>query len=259
MTNIITYPNNFNISIPETTFEYWYKNNGNNCVFIKNMILNSSPETYISCPGHNTIWEYDTVSYFMSIINKINNPVIIDVGAQIGLYSLLAKNYPTSKWHSFEPYKESFNLLNDNLKYNDITNVSTYNLALSNIKGKSFLHVPKKGSGRGGMNSLGSNIGRINPNLCDKVEINSDTIDNIFNNIKVDIIKIDVEGWELNVLLGGETIIKKYKPILLIEYYNKNMQTCGIIPQQLDSFLDKYNYKKIYDDSMGERVYISES
>ena len=91
------------------------------------------------------------------------------------------------------------------------------------------------------------------------MEFNTDTIDNIFNKIKVDIIKIDIEGWELNVLFGGENIIKTHRPILLLEYYNKIMQTCGIIPSQLYSFLNKYNYKLIYDDLMGKRVYVSES
>jgi len=107
---------------------------------------------------------------------------ILDIGTQQGLYTLLAKFYPNTKWYSFEPFKFSYDLLNSNLIYEDILNVSTYNIALSNKIGEDILYVPiDTADGRGGLNALAKNTnGRINLKNCDKIKIKTDTIDNLF-------------------------------------------------------------------------------
>ena len=80
--------------------------------------------------------------------------------------------------YSFEPYKFTYDLLNDN-----ITNVKTYNIGLSDKVGKSILNVCLSGDG---LNTKGSNPLRFN-------DINPIDIEtNIFYNNNI---KIDTEGW----------------------------------------------------------------
>lgn len=90
---------------------------------------------------------------------------------------------------------------------------------------------------------MGSNPLRFN-NIT-PIEIETDTLDNIFydNNIKVDFIKIDTEGWEYYILKGGEKTIKTFKPIIQLEYSEINMKQCDINPEQLLNYINELGYK----------------
>ena len=76
--------------------------------------------------------EYDVDSF------KINqNDIVIDVGAHIGLFSLLVSQFcKTGKIFSFEPIRENFDLLVSNLELNHIENVFPFNVAVSKNSGK---------------------------------------------------------------------------------------------------------------------------
>jgi len=190
----------------------------------------------------------------MKKIELNKNSTILDVGAQQGLYSMLSKFYPDTKWHSFEPYKFSYDLLNSHLEYEKISNVSTYNIALSDKKEERYLYVPKRKGDKGGLNCIAQQNGRINLDDCDKILIKTDTIDNLFLNEHIDIIKMDVEGFELNVLKGGLKTITKCRPCILIEYMPYNMKTCGITSNQVDEFFRNINYNFVQLE-FGERFY----
>ena len=76
------------------------------------------------------------------------------------------------------------------------------------------------------------------------MKINVDTIDNLFyeNDILVDFIKIDTEGWEYFILQGGEKTIQKYKPFIQIEWCEMNMKQCNV---------DMHEFRRYIDDKMG--------
>jgi len=246
MSYIINYPNEKKIEIPQKNIDSWYDVNGDNNVFIVNKIYNGRK---------NSVWEWDAIKFFMERLAKTPNAIVLDVGAQQGLYSLLAKIYPETIWHCFEPYKFSYELLNSNLKHNDIKNATTYQTALSNVKGNDVLFVPREKGRRGGLNCLAKNTnGRINLSSCDKINVKTETIDNLFINTPINYIKIDIEGFELNVLMGGVNTIKKYRPYVLMEYSPINMKTCNINPGDVDAFFRNLNYKWIRVDAE-ERFY----
>lgn len=163
--------------------------------------------------------------------------------------------FPKTTWYSFEPYESSYELLNSNLQYNNITNVSTYKIGMSNIKGTDILFVPNKKEEKGGLNCLARKIdGRINLHQCEQIYIETDTIDNLFINTPINYIKIDIEGFELNVLIGGINTISKYRSFILMEYNHINMKTCDITPNMVDNFFIKLNYNYIIIDDE-ERFY----
>ena len=71
--------------------------------------------------------------------------------------------------------------------------------------------------------------------------------DNIFyeNDIPVDFIKIDTEGWEYFILQGGEKTIQKYKPFIQMECSKTNMRQCNVNMDEFERYiLDTMGYKK---------------
>ena len=82
--------------------------------------------------------------------------------------------------------------------------------------------------------------GRINVDGDMDVEI--DSMDNIFKNIPIDFVKIDVEGFEYEVLLGAEEVIKKYKPKFIIETHPKYLEDLGSSEEEVISFMEKHGY-----------------
>jgi len=246
MTCIINYPHGKSINIPQINIDKWYSENGDNNVFMVNKI-------YLG--RKNSVWEWNALQFFMERLSGTPNAVILDIGAQQGLYSLLASFFPKTTWYSFEPYESSYELLNSNLQYNNITNVSTYKIGMSNIKGTDILFVPNKKGEKGGLNCLArKNDARIKLDQCEQIHIETDTIDNLFINTPINYIKIDIEGFELNVLLGGINTILKYRPFILMEYNHVNMKTCDITPNMVDNFFIKLNYNYVIIDDE-ERFY----
>lgn len=147
----------------------------------------------------------------LHILNDIvpRGRVAIDVGANKGVYTWLLADL-ASQVHAFEPNPKAYQWLDRSLP----KNVSTYPLALSDTEGQSTLFLPQRG--RGYSNQMGSlnSIKAEFPHAAVPVEIR--TLDSFaFEN--VGFIKIDVEGFEAEVLKGAEETLKRCKPALLVE------------------------------------------
>jgi len=150
------------------------------------------------------------------IINNIKeSDVVLDVGANLGWMTCLFAS-KAKKVHAFECNSEVYNQLVCNVHLNNFKDkTSLYEIALSDKKGESeFTRYAHSGHGH-----LESNV-RYNT-YKDTVKVKTDTIDNIISE-KVDFIKVDVEGFEYNVLKGAKNTISKYKPDIFLEYNNNN-------------------------------------
>jgi FkbM family methyltransferase len=161
-------------------------------------------------------WEPELNDIFKRYINK--NSIVVDIGASIGINTIKMSKF-AKKVYSFEPFTQSFELLNTNISINNLDNVETFNYGLGNeeknIDKMWFGFLNKKKN----MGTL-----RINKlyNLYNEpvdVNIKIKKLDNILNE-PIDFIKIDVEGFENEVLLGAMNIITKYKPIIIMENWN---------------------------------------
>jgi FkbM family methyltransferase len=218
--------------------EYCYFNNNNYSFFISEDTLKLTPYTFMQ---NNELWENDSIEEFYKQISTTEEYNIIDIGAQSGLYSLYAKYLPLSTFYSFEPYTPTFHLLNQNIELNNITNVKTYNMGLSNKKDKIILNTC---SSHNGLHPVGKTPLRFND--IEPIEINVDTLDHLFydKDISVHFIKIDTEGWEYNILLGGIKTIKKYKPVIQLEWNETNMKQCDVDQSQLNNLINELGYDK---------------
>lgn len=146
---------------------------------------------------------------------KIN---IIDIGANVGFFSLyIAKKYPDSRIFSFEPFPDTFLRLNEHIKLNNINNIKTYNIAVSDFDGKSkFYSFEWSGCNTlidGEFDESQSKVTEVN---CVKFE----KLRELTSAGKFDFAKIDCEGSEYPMLLNSseESIkaVKKY----IIEVHN---------------------------------------
>lgn len=168
----------------------------------------------------------------LKIWNEINkkNGIYIDVGAHTGIYTLCSLiNNPKNIVISIEPSYINYIRLVNNLRINNLPSNDCFNFAASNKDG--FTEFENKTT----TNFL-SQAGKINPKSKNKIK--SIVLDNFeFNktSLAVNCIKIDTEGYEIEVLEGSEKIINQYSPDILIELNERSANKCF-------SFLKKFNY-----------------
>ena len=202
-----------------------------------------SKDTLIKTPhtfNNGVMWEEESIKYFYNCVPVDKKVNILDVGAQSGLYSLYAKFLPMATFYAFEPFTPTFDLLQENIQLNNISNINTFNMGLSDKKGTTVLSTSLS---HNGLHTLG------NPLRFDDVldfEIEVDTIDNLFydKEVPLDFIKIDTEGWEYFILKGGEKTIKKYKPLIQLEWNDVNMKQCNVNKAMLNSYIEELGYVK---------------
>lgn len=162
-------------------------------------------------------------------------PIMIDIGANIGLFSLnILSSVPTIKIHAFEPGEHQAMLLSKTIQKNNLQErLILYKLALGNKSGKTkfYIHDSSDCSGDGFIDTLRS--GKTYP-----IEVIQETLDSWWkkeNCIEIDVIKIDTEGAELLVLQGGMEMIKACRPKILLEINSANLKS---YPYGVDEIID---------------------
>lgn len=176
-----------------------------------------------------------------SLVNS--HSVIIDIGSNIGATALqLAQRSPHGFVYGFEPDKSNYKRACENISLNKFSNIHLENFGLGNKDEKLKLFQ---------VNHLNPGMNRILLNGNDKLpyeEIEIKTLDSYVkeNNIKkIDIIKIDVEGFENQVLLGASETIKKNMPLLFVEVIDKNLKENDSSALKLFNQLKEFGYKSI--------------
>lgn len=163
--------------------------------------------------------------YIQEILGAIKNmgkePTAVDIGANLGLFSYLMSRY-SQKVIAIEPQPKLARYLTQVLP----KNVSILNLAVSDHDGIAQMLIPKvKGLiGSSAQQDALATIEAANPITnqvdTDHIDVPIKTLDEILAKYpQIDFIKIDVEGHELAVLNGAKNILRKIKPIFMIELY----------------------------------------
>jgi FkbM family methyltransferase len=173
--------------------------------------------------------------------------VFIDIGANIGLYTILAGNAigPTGKIYSFEPCARTFSRLLENVQINNLKNVTCFQVAVSDIKGIKLLYATT--NYWDAWNSLSKPTGNVNSEVKTEI-VNTITVDEFAKEYKIidkiTMIKIDVEGWEFKVLKGAyETLNSKKSPIIILEFNKEALISAGYSCSELEKYLKEIGYK----------------
>ena len=174
-------------------------------------------------------------------IKDLSEPVVIDIGANIGTFTTwMAKAFPKGKIHSFEPQRAVFQMLSGNAAINNLYNVYTYNMGLGKENTMVEFEEPNYFEKNDfGTFSLVQDI--ITEKTNNKIVVQINTLDwfvECYKIPKVHLLKVDVEGMDLDVLIGGSKTIKKHLPIIFIEHCD-NRKT---ILDDIKEFLNQYEY-----------------
>jgi FkbM family methyltransferase len=189
-------------------------------------------------------WEKISMKYWMMLSR--NAKVVLDIGANTGVYSLCAKAInPSSKVYAFEPLKQMFTklVLNNEINHYDIACIEK---AASDKNGKTVIYE----TGIDHVAAASLNIEtRQYGDLDVETEIDAITLDSFieeYNIEKVDLVKMDVETHEPNVLEGYKKFLKQHRPDLLIEVLTDE------VGHKLQEILDGLNYHYFnIDDKKG--------
>ncbi|MFE3164434.1 FkbM family methyltransferase [Streptomyces sp. NPDC059224] len=138
---------------------------------------------------------------------------IADVGAHVGYFSMIAAHAsPKAKVHSFEPVDQIHSRLSVNVRSNGVPNVKLYQAGVSSEPGWADISVRFSGN----LLSTGSTLEGAAPDAQLK-RIRLVTLDEVFADTKLDLVKIDVEGHEMSVLHGARQVLKRDRPTLVLE------------------------------------------
>ena len=170
------------------------------------------------------IWQYQEIfAYnFYAFNTVLESPVIYDCGANIGTSVLFfSKNYPKAKIIAFEASPYIFSILKRNVEINKITNVTAHQNAVW-IKDET-LEFGEEGADSGSIHSR-ADVKKVKVQALDFLKI-------LENEKRIDLLKIDIEGAEMQLLPHISPIFHKVEKIF-IEYHSFNDQE-----QKLDELL----------------------
>lgn len=181
--------------------------------------------------------EYDRLT--RQVIKKIvnNNSVCVDVGCHKGeILDLFLKNAPAGNHFAFEPLPYYYERLVR--KYGDSCKILPY--ALSDHDGISGFQFVKNAPAFSGIRRRKYNV--ETPEI-EEIEVEVKQLDDIIpGHIKIDLIKIDVEGGEYQVLRGAQKLLNKDQPVVIFECGIGASDYYGTNPAELFQFLKKLNF-----------------
>jgi FkbM family methyltransferase len=139
---------------------------------------------------------------------KSQKPLLFDVGAHVGEYTALFKSrFPDGSAHCFEPSRRHFDLLRE--KSASLSNIELHCCALGSEEGEATLYRPSAVSGLASLTKRRLDHFSIDMEIQEKVQVT--TLDRVVEDRgigHIDLLKIDVEGHELDVLRGAKEMLE---------------------------------------------------
>ncbi len=170
-------------------------------------------------------WEKMETIIIQEYIKK--GMVVVDVGANIGYYSLLAARLvgKAGRVYAFEPAPENYATLTKNIEMNGYMNIVPVQKAVSNKNGVAQLFIDAK-------DPLFHRL-QDSENTQNTIEVSTVTLDDFFRDkgYKVDLIKMDVEGAEMFALEGMQSILKENNNLVIFSELNPHLlELSGVRP-----------------------------
>lgn len=174
--------------------------------------------------------EPEIVSAFKLVLNTMQPKTFWDIGSNIGFYSWFVRQYPSIKnIVLFEPDPTNYALIQKTILKNNILICEAINIAVSDKTGEANFVIDEASGATGSLEATSETNNRhslhSHYSMGDKtIKCYTSTIDDLTQTRAYpDFIKIDVEGAEHLVILGGIDFINKHKPTMIIESTDKNL------------------------------------
>lgn len=184
---------------------------------------------------YDKIWEPETTKLIKNIIHK--GDIGIDLGANIGYFTILMANLVgmSGKIFSFEPDPQNFDILQKNIKQNQLKNVIPKQSAIGDIDGKIKLYLSNTNAGWHKVfptQFVDYEVSKKN------IDVDICSLDKLFANKKIDLIKMDVEGYEWNTIQGGKQILEEnYDIKLIFEFFPMALRANNVKPDMVLRYL----------------------
>ncbi len=181
-------------------------------------IVGSSADTYFSSIAPGTDVADSVIKGVLPFVPS--EGVCIDVGANLGLYSIaLSRRYPDLTVYSLEPVPETFRFLEANVSRN-APGCKSLQLACGASDETAHMQFVEHFAA-GSHFSVKESLANVENTGDSVVEVSVRTLDSLVGELgldRLDVLKIDVEGFELDVLRGARAVLSRFRPITQIEF-----------------------------------------
>ncbi len=186
------------------------------------------------------VYEPDSLDFLLKRFKLDQGGLFIDVGANFGWYSLIFSKFAgaTGQIISFEPDQKNFELLSHNKNLNAAANIEAIQIAVGESHGEVLLgHAPDTNPG---MHSL-VDLPHINKDNAQTVQIRR--LDDVLKDHAglIDLLKIDIEGFEVAAFLGGRETLRRCK-LILAEYSPAFIEASGYKKTQFFELLQEAGF-----------------
>jgi FkbM family methyltransferase len=184
--------------------------------------------------------------------------VFIDVGANVGVITLAASSWvgATGRVIAIEPSSREFARLERHVRLNALTNVSTVRAAVAATSGPRTLRVAS--SATAGGNTLGSHFAYAEMEATGVERVEAVTLDELASRLRlerVDVVKLDIEGAEVEALRGASDLLRRHRPSLVVEVCATALEGNGVTVAALEAALRTARYTTFeIDDQTGELI-----
>ncbi|HEY6822541.1 MAG TPA: FkbM family methyltransferase [Burkholderiales bacterium] len=204
-------------------------------------------------PANHTEREVIKAGFSSSVLRlaadlAASGEAVIDVGANVGALAVpLAKSRPALEVHAFEPHRLALGRLRRNIAANRLANIVVHEQAAGNAAGTAELTAFELRDL--GLSSLRASASRFEGQS--KYAVPVVTLDEALRDLKhkIAVIKIDVEGFEAEVLEGARGIVARDRPYLIFEHSDVFFEAPGAAAAQkrrLASLLESFGYEAFY-------------
>ncbi len=184
--------------------------------------------------------------HFIKLL-KDGNGAILDIGANLGIMTVhLAKEFPNSEIHAFEPMPENITVLKRILKKYQVSKAKIYETAVGEESGNIQMILPEQsGAKLQGLSHI-KHPSIEDWNVGSEFSVKIDKLDNLINGEKIQGIKIDIENFEYFAFKGGKRILSNNKPVIYAELWNnENRENCFELLKDLN-----YKVNVVVDDKL---------
>jgi len=182
-------------------------------------------------------WEHEALSIWAREVRKAE--IAVDIGAYLGIYSILAAKLGCLRVLALEPNSSNFAQLRKNLSLNDVgDSVESYRVAVGAESKTVSMITPGGRPNSSGSQISNSPTGRELQSWEIESEVDMVTLDSLLvdETAQISVIKIDAEGYELFILQGATRTLNSHGPSILIELLNDDKKL------EVDNFLKNFGY-----------------
>jgi FkbM family methyltransferase len=163
---------------------------------------------------------------------------VVDVGANVGYYSLLAARLvgTTGRVFAIEANPTTYSMLLQNIAVNDYHKIIPVNRCVSNLSGQARFRIDRAVAGESGM------LPRCETEREDTITVDTGTLDDLLPDCTADVLKIDIEGAEGLALMGASRLLRNCRPQIFMEFVPALLTKMGTPPADVLGKIKQHGY-----------------